>query len=881
MLAQEKQNLIKNKFADWIFNDLERTDDLCRIYNDKFNSTRPGEYDGSHITFGGINPEIKLRPHQINAIAHTLYGGNTLLAHSVGAGKTFEMVASAMESKRLGLCTKSMLVVPKHIVNQVAKEFLQLYPTANILVPNEKDFSKDNREKFCSRIATGNYDAIILSHTQLEKIPLSKERQMQFLENEINDTIACIEAAKAVDGGGLTVKQLETTRKNLQTTLEKLNNDDKRDTAITFEELGVDKLYVDEAHLFKNRFFNTKMGRNVSGINAGSASQRAEDLAMKCRYLDELTGSKGVVFATGTPISNSMAELYTMQSYLQHEKLKEQDLNHFDAWASNFGETKISLELAPEGKGYQMKTRFAKFFNLPELMNIFKEMADIKTAESLNLPVPKANFHNVVTEASDFQKEMVDGLAERADKIRKKMVSSEVDNMLNVTNDGRKLALDQRLMNDMLPDYENSKTNECVRNVYEIYKNTEDEKSTQMIFCDLSTPKDDGSFNVYDDIKNKLIAKSIPAEEIAYIHDCKTDEQKQKLFTKVRSGEVRILLGSTSKMGTGTNCQQKLKALHHLDCPWRPSDLEQRNGRIIRQGNTNAEVDIFNYVTKGTFDSYLFQLVENKQRFISQVMTDKSPARSAEDVDETVLSFAQIKALCAGNPMIKEKMDLDIEVSRLNTVYGAYKDNKRILQKNIAETYPNRIQSLTERISGLEKDISLAENNKTEDFVQMTVDGKVYTDKKDAATAFLESCRQIRPDQKEKPVGTYKGFALSASFDSFSKCFKVNVKNEISHEFELSSDAFGNLTRLENTLKSIPKKLETAKNSLAEVKHNLEIAKAEVDKPFPQLEELREKEERLAYLNKELSMENKEAADDKAEKSAVDKTQNKTNDIAI
>lgn len=690
LLAQEKQNEIKNKFQEWIFNDYKRTDPLVQIYNKKFNSNRPRQYDGSHITFKGMNPEIKLREHQVNAIAHTLYGGNTLLAHAVGAGKTFEMVASAMESKRLGLCSKSMIVLPKHIVNQMAKEFLQLYPGANILVPTEKDFSEKNREKFCSKIATGNYDAVIISHTQLEKIPLSTERQAQFIRVEIDEIVESLESLRGQKGEkGFSVKQLECKKKQLEAQLNKLNNNDKRDTTITFEDLGIDKLYVDEAHNFKNLYFNTKIGRNVSGINASSNSQRATDLLMKCRYLDEITGSKGVVFATGTPISNSMSEMYTLQNYLQHDELVERGLNHFDAWASTFGETKLSIELAPEGRGYQEKTRFARFFNLPELVNMFKDIADIKTAESLNLPVPEAHYHTVVTPISELQKDMVNGLADRASDIRSRKVDSRIDNMLNVTNDGRKLALDQRLMNDLLPGDENSKVNTCVRNVFDIWNKTADKRSTQMIFCDLSTPHYDGSFNVYDDIKDKLIDKGIPKNQITFIHDCKTDAQKQALFEKVNNGDVRILLGSTSKMGTGTNCQKRLIAVHHLDCPWRPSDLEQRNGRIIRQGNDNKEVDIYSYVTEGTFDAYLYQTVENKQKFISQIMTDKSPARTAEDIDERALSFAEIKALCAGNPEIKEKMDLEVEVTKLRLVYSSWQSNRRNLERKITETFPN------------------------------------------------------------------------------------------------------------------------------------------------------------------------------------------------
>ncbi|MDO4301902.1 MAG: DUF3991 domain-containing protein [Clostridia bacterium] len=858
LLAQEKQALIKNKFNEWIFDDSDRAKDLCNIYNQKFNSIRPREYDGSHITFKEINPEISLRKHQIDAIAHTLYGGNTLLAHTVGAGKSFEMIASSMESKRLGLCNKSMIVVPKAIVNQIGKEFLQLYPTANILIPTEKDFSKENRERFCSRIATGNYDAIILSHNQLEKIPLSLERQISFIQEQLNEVEEFLLTlhSDSNTSRGFTVKQLESTKKNLTARLEKLNNADKRDTVITFEEMGVDKLYIDEAHFFKNKYFYTKMDR-VAGINSSSASQRAEDLFMKCRYLDEKTNNKGVVFATGTPVSNSMTEMYTMQTYLQYDKLKSLGLNHFDSWASTFGETQVALELAPEGKGYKMKTRFSKFFNLPELMNTFKAVADIKTADMLNLPVPKANYHTVATEASEYQKDLVDGLANRAEAIRAKKVDISEDNMLNITNDGRKLALDQRLANPLLPDDPNSKVNVCVNNVYDIWQNTEN-RSTQIIFSDLSTPHYDGTFNIYDDIKNKLIEKGIPESEIAFIHDCKTDEQKLALFTRVQEGDVRVLLGSTSKLGTGTNCQNKLKAVHHLDCPYRPSDLEQRNGRIIRQGNENSEVDIFNYVTKGTFDAYLYQLVENKQKFISQIMTSKSPARSAEDIDECVLSYAEIKALAAGDPKIKEKMDLDVEVNRLRAVFANYQDNKQVLQENINVKYPEKIQKINEYISAAEKDAVLVKVNTSEKFSGMTVDGAYFSDKKEAGTAFLESCRNIRPDEQAKPVGEYKGFKMYASFDRGKKAFVVNLKGHLSYSTYIGADVFGNITRLDNLLNSIDIKIKEAQSLLTKTEYQLKASKKEVNKPFEQLSELREKESRLEQLNRELSINNNE-----------------------
>ncbi len=854
LLAQEKQNLIKSKFKEWIFDDAERTADLCKIYNEKFNSIRPREYNGNHINFVGMNPEIELRDHQKNAIAHTLYGGNTLLAHSVGAGKTYEIAASAMESKRLGLCSKSLIVVPKAIVNQVAKEFLQLYPAANILVPSENDFSAKNRQKFCSRIATGNYDAVIISHNQFERIPLSQERQKVFIEDEIEEITNSLKELKKQKGErGFTVKSLESTKKNLENKLKALNNDEKRDKTITFEELGVDKLYVDEAHIFKNCFFSSKMGRNVAGINASSNSQRASDMQMKCRYLDEKTGSKGIVFSTGTPVSNSMSELFTMQNYLQHETLKKNGLNHFDAWASTFGETQLALELAPEGKGYRMKTRFSKFFNLPELMTMFKETADIKTADVLNLPVPEARFHTVAAEPSEHQRKMVDGLAERAKKIRNRGVRPEEDNMLKVTNDGRLLALDQRIINPLLPDEPGSKVNACVENVFKIWQDTAEKKSTQLIFSDISTPNGKGDFCVYDDVKNKLIQKGVPKEQIAFIHDFKTDGQKQALFSKMNKGEIRVLLGSTSMLGTGVNCQERLIAAHHLDCPWKPADLEQRNGRIIRQGNTNDKVDIFNYVTKGTFDSYLFQLVENKQRFISQVMTSKSPARSAEDIDDSVLNYAQIKALAAGDTRIKEKMDLDIDVNKLRTLFASWQAEKRDMQSFLLTSYPEKLKEYMSAIKGFEADIALAEKTAGKEFSGMTVNGRFYDDKKEAGQALLNFCTAI-PGEEEKTVGEYRGFKAYAKFDSFSKEFKMTLRNKSTISFLLGSDIFGNITRMDNALAALPAKKEEYENKLDALEKNAANTKTQIDKPFSRLEELHEKEQRLEKLNMELTL---------------------------
>ncbi len=851
-LACEKQQLLKEKFKNWIFADPERADDLCRLYNEKFNSMRPREYDGSHLNFVGMNSEITLREHQKNAIAHSIYGKNTLLAHTVGAGKTFEMAASAMESKRLGLCSKSLIVVPKHIVGQTAKEFLTLYPGANILVPSKNDFTPKNRQRFCSRIATGNYDAVIISHEQLEKIPLSAERQMAFIEDEINEISEFLDSVKAEKNNrGFTVKELAAVRKNLKSKLEALTEKKSKDTAVTFEDLGVDKIYIDEAHNFKNLFFASKM-TNVAGVNTSSRSQRAEDLYLKCRYIDEKTGGRGIVFATGTPVSNSMSELFIMQKYLQNDRLKELGLQNFDAWASSFGETKTSLELAPEGKGYRMKTRFAKFYNLPELMTIFKETADVKTADVLDLPVPKANFHTISAEATDIQKGMVEELSQRAERIRSGNVDPSEDNMLKITNDGRRLALDQRIINPLLEDNPESKVNICARNVFKIWLETTPDRSAQLIFCDLSTPKGEG-FSVYDDIRQKLINQGIPSEEIAFIHDYNTDEQKQALFEKVNNGEVSVLLGSTGKMGTGVNVQTRLKALHHLDCPWRPSDLEQRNGRIIRQGNTNKEVDIYSYVTKNTFDSYMYQLVENKQRFISQIMTSKTPARAAEDVDETVLSYAEIKAIAAGDPKIKEKTELDIEVNRLDRLYGAYKENHRKLQREISEKYPLEIKMSKAAAEGYKKDMEYVNENVPSDFTGITFykSDKTCTDKKEAGTILLQE--SLNNAQNNKPIGKYRGFEIIPSFGDRLEEFKLTLKREMSYTIVLGDDPIGNITRLDNALKHIDKKYDAAIASIKKTETGLETLKEEIKKPFPHLNELKAKKARLESLNKELT----------------------------
>lgn len=856
-IAQAKQEQIKLAFEEWIWKDPERRERLTKVYNERFNSIRPREYDGSHISFDGINPEITLRKHQVNAIARILYGGNTLLAHEVGAGKTFEMVAAAMESKRLGLCNKSLFVVPNHIVEQFGQEFLQLYPSANVLVTTKKDFETANRKKFCSRIATGDYDAIIISHSQFEKIPMSVERQVAIIQKQIEDITLGIQDLKNNNGERFSIKQMEKTKKGLETRLAKLNDTSRKDDVVTFEELGVDRIFVDEAHYYKNLFLYTKM-RNVGGI-AQTEAQKSSDLFMKCRYLDELTGGKGVIFATGTPISNSMVELYTMQRYLQYGELEKRHLQQFDAWASTFGETVTAIELSPEGTGYRAKTRFAKFFNLPELMALFKEVADIQTSEMLNLPVPKANYHNVVIEPSEIQKELVKDLSERAEKIRNRMVDSSVDNMLKITNDGRKLALDQRLTNDMLEDFEHSKVATCADNIYSIWDKTSEDKSAQLVFCDLSTPHNDGKFNVYDDLKTKLIDRGIPEEEIAFIHDANTDARKQELFNKVRRGQVRVLIGSTQKMGAGTNCQDRLIALHDLDCPWRPSDLIQRSGRIIRQGNKNPEVDIYRYVTEGTFDAYLYQLVENKQRFISQIMTSKTPVRFAEDIDETALSYAEIKALAAGNPDIIEKTELDTQVAKLKLLKQNYLSEKYELEDKVIKYYPNEIKRLENRIEDMKEDIEVFNNNNTPDnsFEKMNIKGTDFTERKEAGEKIIEICKSMtNPEPLE--IGEYKGFKIILSFDTMDRKFYASMKNNLSYKTELGSDPSGNITRIDNVLNGIETRLSSVENNLEDTKKNYESAKKEIEKPFPQEEELKTKSKRLDELNIKLNLNNKD-----------------------
>ena len=856
-IAQAKQEQIKLAFEEWIWKDPERRERLTKFYNERFNSIRPREYDGSHISFDGMNPEITLRKHQVNAIARILYGGNTLLAHEVGAGKTFEMVAAAMESKRLGLCNKSLFVVPNHIVEQFGQEFLQLYPSANVLVTTKKDFETANRKKFCSRIATGDYDAIIISHSQFEKIPMSVERQVAIIQKQIEDITLGIQDLKNNNGERFSIKQMEKTKKGLETRLAKLNDTSRKDDVVTFEELGVDRIFVDEAHYYKNLFLYTKM-RNVGGI-AQTEAQKSSDLFMKCRYLDELTGGKGVIFATGTPISNSMVELYTMQRYLQYGELEKRHLQQFDAWASTFGETVTAIELSPEGTGYRAKTRFAKFFNLPELMALFKEVADIQTSEMLNLPVPKANYHNVVIEPSEIQKELVKDLSERAEKIRNRMVDSSVDNMLKITNDGRKLALDQRLTNDMLEDFEHSKVATCADNIYSIWDKTSEDKSAQLVFCDLSTPHNDGKFNVYDDLKTKLIDRGIPEEEIAFIHDANTDARKQDLFNKVRRGQVRVLIGSTQKMGAGTNCQDRLIALHDLDCPWRPSDLIQRSGRIIRQGNKNPEVDIYRYVTEGTFDAYLYQLVENKQRFISQIMTSKTPVRFAEDIDETALSYAEIKALAAGNPDIIEKTELDTQVAKLKLLKQNYLSEKYELEDKVIKYYPNEIKRLENRIEDMKEDIEVFNNNNTPDnsFEKMNIKGTDFTERKEAGEKIIEICKSMtNPEPLE--IGEYKGFKIILSFDTMDRKFYASMKNNLSYKTELGSDPSGNITRIDNVLNGIETRLSSIENNLEDTKKNYESAKKEIEKPFPQEEELKTKSKRLDELNIKLNLNNKD-----------------------
>ena len=852
-IAQAKQNVIKSKFADWIWSDPERRDKLTRLYNDKFNSVRPREYDGSHINFVGMHPEIELREHQINAVARIIYGGNTLLAHEVGAGKTFEMVAAAMELKRLGLCDKSLLVVPNHITEQFGAEFLQLYPAANILVATKKDFETKNRKKFCARISTGDYDAVIIGHTQFEKIPMSIERQRKILENQLNEIVEGIAELKHNRGERFSVKQLEKTKKSISIKLEKLNNQDRKDDNVTFENLGIDRLFVDEAHYYKNLFLYTKMN-NVGGI-AQTEAQKSADLFMKCRYMDEIKGGKGIIFATGTPISNSMVELYTMQRYLQYNTLVRHGLQHFDAWASMFGEKATAIELAPEGTGYRQKTRFCKFHNLPELMSMFKETADIQTADMLDLPVPKANYHNISVKASEMQKEIVAELSERADKVRNRMVDPSVDNMLKITNDGRKLALDQRLINSMLSDSEESKTSVCADNIYNVWKDTEKDKSAQLVFCDLSTPKDDGSFNVYDDVRNKLIAKGIPESEIAFIHNAKSDVQKKEVFAKTRQGTIRILFGSTPKMGAGTNCQDRLKALHDLDCPWRPSDLQQRSGRIVRQGNSNPEVDIFRYVTENTFDAYLYQLVENKQKFIAQVMTSKTPARSIDDVDETALSYAELKALAAGNPLIKEKMDLDIEVAKLQMLKQNHLSQKYEIEDKLTKTFPAEQKRLEEIIDGYTKDIATTAENtpQSKDDFSMKIGDVLYTKKADAGKAILAECNKMKsPDPII--IGSYMGFEMQLMFSEQE--YKIGLKNIMRHMVTLGTDTHGNIQRIDNVLEGLPTKLDASKQLLGTLKTQIADAKSQVDIPFSKEQEFTEKSARLVELGALLSDDN-------------------------
>ena len=857
-IAQSKQELIKDAFAEWIWKDPDRREAICKTYNILFNSNRPREYDGSHINFSGMNPEITLRKHQVNAIAHILYGGNTLLAHVVGAGKTFEMVAAAMESKRLGLCQKSLFVVPNHLTEQWATEFLQLYPAANILVATRKDFETKNRKKFCGRIATGDYDAVIIGHSQFEKIPMSVERQRAILKRQIDEIMMGISEAKREKAEKFTIKQMEKTKKGLQAKIDKLNDQSRKDDVVTFEELGVDRIFIDESHYFKNLFLYTKM-RNVGGI-AQTEAQKSSDLFMKCRYLDEITGGRGIVFATGTPISNSMVELYTIQRYLQMSALEEQGLQHFDSWAANYGETVTAIELSPEGTGYRAKTRFAKFYNLPELMSVFKNVADIQTADMLKLPVPEAHYHNIALKPSEYQKEIVASLAERAEKVRNREVDSSVDNMLMITNDGRKLALDQRLVNPMLPSDPNSKAAKCAENVFEIWQRTADKRSTQMIFCDLSTPKDDGTFSVYDDIRAKLLELGVPENEIAFIHNAKSEVQKKDLFGKVRSGQVRILLGSTQRMGAGTNCQQKLIALHHLECPWRPSDLQQREGRIIRQGNENPEVDIYSYVTEGTFDAYLYQLVESKQKFISQIMTSKSPVRSAEDVDEQALSYAEIKALASGNPMIKEKMDLDIEVSKLKLLKANHLSQKYALEDAISKGFPKQIAETQARIAGYGADIAAVKENthpNGDGFSPLTLAGVTYAEKKEAGAALLTMCQTMLSPEATQ-IGSYRGLTLELAFDTFAREYRLTMIGQLRHTVTLGTDVFGNLQRMDNALEGLPIKEQTCREQLSNLQTQLETAKAEVQKPFPREEELTTKTARLEELNSLLNLDHKE-----------------------
>ena len=857
-IAQSKQEMIKQEFQDWIWSDPERRERLCKSYNEKFNSVRPREYDGSHIIFNGMNPEIELREHQKNAVAHILYGGNTLLAHAVGAGKTFEMVAAAQESKRLGLCNKSLFVVPNHLTEQWAAEYLQLYPAANILVATKKDFENKNRKKFCGRIATGDYDAVIIGHSQFEKIPMSIERQRAILEQQLEEITEGIAELKRNRGENFSVKQLEKSKKSIKQKLDKLNDQTKKDDVVTFEELGVDRLFVDESHYYKNLYLYTKM-RNVGGI-AQTEAQKSSDLFMKCRYLDEITGGRGTVFATGTPISNSMVELYTIQRYLQYNTLVKNGLQHFDAWASTFGETITAVELTPEGTGYRAKTRFAKFYNLPELMAMFKEVADIKTADMLNLPVPEAKYHNIAVKPSEMQKEMVASLAERAEQVRGGGVDSSVDNMLKITNDGRKLALDQRMLNDMLPDFEGSKINACVDNIYRIWEENTDKKSAQLVFCDLSTPKNDGTFSVYNDIRKKLIERGIPESEVKFIHEADTDMKKKELFQKTRKGEVRVLLGSTQKMGAGTNVQDKLIALHDVDCPWRPSDLEQRSGRIVRQGNENPQVDIYRYVTEQTFDAYLYQLVEGKQKFASQIMTSKSPVRSAEDIDETALSYAEIKMLATGNPYIKEKMDLDIQVQKLKMLKSNFLSEKYGLEDKVIKFYPQQIAYLKSRVEGLTKDVETAKSHPKpidEQPLGMMVSGVSYSEKAEAGQAIINACKSMNnPDAI--PLGEYRGFQMELYFDTVQRNYVVKLKGETSRDVPLGDDAHGNIVRIDNGIERFEETLADTKNSLENTEKQFETAKQEIEKPFAKEEELRAKTARLDELNILLNMDKKE-----------------------
>jgi N12 class adenine-specific DNA methylase len=857
MLAQQKQELIKEEFKEWIFKDLHRREDLCKIYNERFNSIRPREYDGSHIQFVGMNPEITLMPHQKNAVAHVLYGNNTLLAHCVGAGKTFQMIAAGMESKRLGLSQKNLYVVPNHLTEQWGSDFLRLYPGANILVATKKDFEPANRKRFCSRIATGDYDAVIIGHTQFEKIPLSRERQIAMLEQQIADITFSIEEAAHQAGQNYTIKQLEKTKKSLQARMKKLNDQTRKDDVVTFEQLGVDRLFVDESHSFKNLFLYTKM-RNVAGISQTDA-QKSSDMFMKCRYMDELTGGRGITFATGTPVSNSMTELYTIMRYLQYDTLMRMGMGHFDSWAATFGETVTAIELSPEGTGYRAKTRFARFFNLPELISIFKEAADIQTSDMLNLPVPEAEFINEVLKPSEEQQEMVSAFSERAESVRAGLVNPTEDNMLKITNDGRKCALDQRLLNELLPDAEKSKVNTCVENAFQVWDEGKTDRTTQLIFCDLSTPKGDGSFNVYDDVREKLVARGIPKEEIAFIHEYNTEAKKAELFAKVRAGQVRILMGSTPKLGAGTNVQDRLIALHHLDCPWKPSDLEQQEGRILRQGNQNDKVKIFRYVTENTFDAYMWQILENKQKFISQIMTSKSPVRACEDVDDTALSYAEIKALATGNPYIKEKMDLDVQVSKLKLLKANHTSQIYRLESDIAKNFPVQISALKERIAGMQidsqvvKSVDLQDN----DTFAMTVGNVLYEDKKEAGEALIAACAGLKTVSTGGKVGEYHGFTLSASYNMFSNAFELTVKGKCSYKLEIGKDPVGNMQRIHNTLFSIDRKLTESEQKLETVQQQLATAQEEVKKPFPKEAELNEKMERLSELNALLNMDEK------------------------